>query len=172
MKTLVVTNLCYGSFRPYCIMSCVKPYDVVNNICNISKNFDYTLIINDAHAYNDEEFKFLPYHHIINSLDAMPMRQIELQFKSKYLYKLSKNTTTAFTSEHNKMILDTTTVVLCGFVGSIDLLDTAKQLLSFDKEVLMLEDCFGDLTIELKKRTVVELKSIGVKFIDRNYLDV
>jgi nicotinamidase-related amidase len=167
MRILLVTNLIYGSARPYCPLTCEKPYSTIEKIVKASQQFDITFVVCDEHSKDDVEFKYLPPHMVKNTQDTFRLSEYEKELGLRqFLYK---QTLSAVADEHNqKTILNykPDMIALAGFTASFDIMATALNLIDLKQNISLLPDCIGDLTEDHRVKALNHLSFLGIKSLE------
>lgn len=166
MKALIILNLCYGVIRPMSITSCIDVYKTIDNIIQISEEFDYSFVINDEHNKEDTELKLVPPHFMHNTADAFRLFNSEEHLKTRLKYFLKKNKFSALSNEHNKSIILNTgfeEICICGFTASMDIVPTVIDFIHNNRIVSVIPRCISDVTEELKEKALGYLSFIGIK---------
>lgn len=161
---LIALNICFGSIKPYSIFCGIKPEQTINNIIEVSKDFDFLFIVNDNHDKNDSEFNHLPEHNIIGTSEVGRLTHFEKKFKSKYIQFLDKKTLSAVHSTHNKNIILSQRydkIMVCGFSLSTDIIATCIDLIDEKRKVIIKPNCCDDISIEQSKKSLEYLALIG-----------
>jgi hypothetical protein len=169
-KVLIITNLCYGILKPTSVVFCEEAYKVIENIINISNNYDICYIINDAHYPDDIEFKNFPPHLIDKTEDVVRLYTIETKLKTPLIQTLRKRKQNIFATNHIKYTIvgsmgNTEIEELCitGFTGCIDIIPSVLGAREHNIEPTLYADCIGDLSHKHKELTLDYLRLINCK---------
>lgn len=168
MKCLICLGLQFGSARPYSTTYCNSFYKTLSNIINISKNYDFSIVINSEYTKDSNVFNYLPLCNLKNSQDSAWMLDDYLKLQSKHIINLTKNTFSGLRSTHNSAVIlkyNFQEITVCGMVGSLDVLPTVMDLIDNHPNVNIYPDGIDDLDADLKNRAIDLMKFIGVKTI-------
>ncbi len=172
MNALIVLNLAYGVIRPLSLTFCENVHQTINNIVDLSKEFDFCFLINDNHSQNDNEFRYLP-PHMISVQDKGKLLNIEPKLSSRNRpITLYKNTLNAFNSRDNKehvLGYNFDSICIAGFSATLDVVPTTLGIMDFHPNVFISELCVGDISLGHKSKALDYLNFLGVKILkDKN----
>jgi nicotinamidase-related amidase len=165
-NVLIITNLLYGVTRTFCTISCEKPYYYINNIIKNSSRFSRAFIINDKHNKDDKEFELMPEHCLSGSIDCQRLDYIEKQIKCP-IEILTKKGFSGLSNVHNTSVICNSgdRFFLAGFTLSLDITQTAIDLLKNGKDSSIILDCCGDLNKDFREKGIENIKKIGINLL-------
>ena len=158
MKCLICLNLLYAISRLSSPIHCFNHYEVTKKIIERSKSFDYLFVVNDRHGINDKEFDILPKH----CTTDIECSRLDMNFGHKANW-FDKKELDVFKSSHINLLLKNLNIddiYLCGFVGCLDILESAKN-----RKVSVFKDSVGDLNMATLCNTMYELEKNGTVLI-------
>jgi nicotinamidase-related amidase len=165
MNALIVLNLTYGVVKPYSITSCVKPYNVINNIIEASRGFDFCFVINDCHEADDKEFQYLPQHSLKYTSESALLEEYFNKLQSKHKQVFTKKTLSGVFSSHNRFSIEATkcdNIVVVGFCASTDIVPTCLSLIDQKQKIAIIPSCIGDVLEESRTKALDYLKYLGI----------